>query len=175
MKDRKMNSRRRSNKQENPAPRYHNRVVGLFIAKKRVLLLLVAATILARPSWQAWRSYVHIRTIETQIEKLIRLEGSTAYHDEVLAMSAKMAAATQKLKWASRHKEFGPRGWCFPEDDAANARSILMVFGENKLDTMENEALDLVRQGEYDDAEALLQSPEYEEQRQAYNEGMKAF
>ena len=139
------------------------------------MLLLVAATILARPSWQAWRSYVHIRTIQTELEQLIRLEGSAAYHDEVLAMSAKMAAATQNLKWASRHKEFGPRGWCFPENDAATAKSILMIFGENKLDTMENEALDLVRQGEYDDAEALLQSPEYEEQRQAYNEGMKAF
>jgi len=170
-----MNSRRRSNKQKKTAPRYHNRVVGLFITRRCVLLLLVAATILARPSWQAWHSYVHIRTIETQLEQLIRLEGSTAYRDEVLAMSAKMAAATQKLKWASRHEGFGPRGWCFPENDAANARSILMVFGENKLDTMENEAIDLVRQGEYDDAEALLQSPEYEEQRQAYNEGMKAF
>jgi len=175
VKDRKMNSRRRSNKQKNLAPRYHNRVVGLFTTNRGVLLLLVAATILARPSWQAWRSYVHIRTIETQLEQLIKLEGSTMYRDEVLAMSAKMAAATQKPEWASRHKECGPRGWCFPEDDAMNARSVLMVFGENKLDIMENEAFDLVRQGEHDHAAALLQSPEYEEQRQAYNEGMKAF
>ena len=97
------------------------------------------------------------------------------YRDEVLAMSAKMAAATKKLKWASRHKEFGPRGWYVPENDAANAKAIVMVFGENKLDTMENEALNLVRQGKHDHATALLQSQEYEEQRRAYNEGMKAF
>lgn len=173
-----MNSRRQSNKQANLASRYHAREVGSFTPKRCVFLLLVAATILVIPSWQAWQawqSYVHIRTIETQLEKLIRLEGSTMYRDEVLAMSAKMAAATQKLKWASRHKEFGPRGWYIPENDAANARAIVMVFGENKLDTMENEALDLVRQGKHNHATALLQSQEYEEQRQAYNKGMEAF
>lgn len=173
-----MNSRRQSKKQANLAYRYHDREVRSFTTKGCVLLLLVAATILAIPSWQAWQawqSYVHIRTIETQLEKLIRLEGSSMYRDEVLAMSAKMAAATKKLKWASRHKEFGPRGWYVPENDAANAKAIVMVFGENKLDTMENEALNLMRQGKHDHATALLQSQEYEEQRQAYNEGMKAF
>jgi len=173
-----MNSRKQSNKQANLASRYHAREAGSFTTKRCVLLLLVAATILAIPSWQAWQawlSYMHIRTIETQLEQLNRLEVSTMYRDEVLAMSAKMAAATQKLKWASRHKEFGPRGWYVPENDAVNSKALLMVFGEDKLDTMENEALDLVRQGKHDRASALLQSQEYEEQRHAYNEGIKAF
>jgi len=116
-----------------------------------------------------------VRTVETQLEQLIRLDGTAKHRDEVLAMSAKMAAATQELSWVSRHKEFSPRGWCFPGDGAVNAGSILMVSGENKLDTMEHEALDLVRQGKHQDAETLLQSPEYQEQRHTYNKRMKAF
>ena len=180
-----MNSRRQTNKQTNLASRYHARLVGLFTAKTYVLLLLVAATILVKPSWQAWHSYVRIRTIESQLEQLIRLEVSTMYHDEVLAMSSKMAAATRNLKWASRHKEFGPRLKATVEEirhvfendavNAVNAEAALVVFVGDKLDTMENEALYLVHQGKHDHAAALLQSPEYEEQRHAYNRGMETF
>lgn len=180
-----MNSRRQSNKQMNLASRYHAREVGLFTKKTCVLFLLVTATILAIPSWQAWRSYADIRTTKTQLEQLIRIEGSTMYRDEVLAMSAKMAAATRNLKWASRHKEFGPRIEATVEEiwhvfendtvDALNAEAALTVFVDDKLDTMENEAFSLVHQGKHELAAALLQSPEYEEQRQAYNEGMKTF
>ena len=170
-----MTSSRRSNKQENLAPRYHNRIVGLFTGKSYVLFISIIAIILAISSWQIRRSYMCVRTVETQLEQLIRLDGTAKHRDEVLAMSAKMAAATQELSWVSRHKEFSPRGWCFPGDGAVNAGSILMVSGENKLDTMEHEALDLVRQGKHQDAETLLQSPEYQEQRHTYNKRMKAF
>jgi PAS domain S-box-containing protein len=180
-----MNGRRKSNKQMNLAARYHAREVGLFTKKTCVLFLLVTTTILAVPSWQAWRSYADIRTIKTQLEQLIRIEGTTMYRDEALAMSAKMVAATRDLKWANRYKEFGPRVqatvdeiWhVFENDtvDALNAEAALTVFVDDKLDTMENEALSLVLQGKHDLAAALLQSPEYEEQRQTYNEGMKTF
>ncbi len=180
-----MKSRRKSNKQMNLAARYHAREVGLFTKKKFVLFLLVTATILAIPFRQAWRSYSGIRTIKTQLEELIRIEGSTIYRDEVLAMSAKMAAATRNLQWASRHREFGPRVEATVEEiwhvfendsvDALNAEAALTVFVDDKLDIMENDALSLVQQGRHELAVALLQSPEYEEQRQAYNEGMKTF
>lgn len=180
-----MNSRRKPNNQTNFASGYHTREAGLFTTTRCVLLLLVAATILAILFWQAWHSYKQARTAETQLEQLIRLEGSIIYHDEVLAMSAKMAAAEQNPKWASRHEEFGPRvkaavekiRHVFENDavDALNAEEALTVFVDDKLDTMENEALALVREGKHDDAAALLQSPEYEEQRNAYNIGMKVF
>ena len=180
-----MNNRKQSNKQINFTSRYHAREADLSTPKRYVLLLLVAATILTILSWQAWRSYVHISSTETQLEQLIRIEGSTIYRDELLSMSAKMAAATRNLKWASRNKEFGPRIKATAEEirhvfendtmDAENAEEGLTVFVDDKLDTMENNALELVRQGEYDRAAAILQSPEYEEQRQAYIKGMKAF
>jgi PAS domain S-box-containing protein len=150
-----------------------------------MLLLLVVATILASLSWQAWHSYGQVKTTKTQIEQLNRIEESTVYRDEVLAMSAKMAAATRNLKWASRYEEFGPRVKATVEEirhvfendalDAMNAEVGLMVFVDDKLDTMENEALSLVHQGKHDDAADLLQSMEYEELRHAYDQGMKAF
>jgi len=96
-----------------------------------------------------------------------------------------MAAADQNPKWASRYEEFGPRVKTAVEEieqvfendsvDAVDAKEALTIFIDDKLDTMENEALELVRQGKYDQAAALLQSLEYEEQRNAYNGGMKTF
>ena len=167
---------RQSIKKTNPTSRHHAQRVGLFNTKICALLLLVAAGILARPSWQALHSYVNSRTIESQLERLIRLEGLVMYRDEVLAMSAKMAAATGNLKWVSRHEDFGPRvmpivdeKWHVSENEDVEAGVILAAFADDKLVTMENKALDLVRQGKHDHAEILLQSPEYEEQRRAYN------
>jgi len=103
------------------------------------------------------------------------------YRDEVLAMSAKMAAATGNLKWVSRHEDFGPRvmpivdeRWHVSENEDVEAGAILAAFADDKLVTMENKALVLVRQGKHDHAAILLQSPEYEEQRHAYNELVNA-
>ncbi len=125
---------------------------------------------------------MYIRAIKAQIEQFTRLGDSTMHRDEVLAMSAKMAATTQNLKWVKQHKEIGPRIKAtieeikrVSENDAIKVGTILTVFVDDKLDKMENEALGLVHQGKHDHAAALLQSPEYEEQRQAYNKGMKAF
>jgi PAS domain S-box-containing protein len=107
------------------------------------------------------------------------------YRDEMLTMTAMMAAVNKNLDWESRYKEFGPRFKALVKEiryifnantmDAENAEEGLRVFVDDKLDTMENKALDLVNQRKYDDAAALLQSPEYEEQRQAYNSGMTEF
>jgi len=107
------------------------------------------------------------------------------HRDEVLAMSAKMAAFTQEPQWISRHEEFGPRVQAAVQDilhifknnaeDAANAKAALPIYVNHKLDNMEQEALSLVRQGKHQDAQALLQSPEYQEQRSEYNKGMKKF
>jgi len=128
---------------------------------------------------------MYIRTAEAQLEQLARIEGIAMHRDEVLAMSAKMAAFTRKPQWISRHEESGPRVEAAVEEishvfgndteDAVNARAALPVFVDDKLDAMEREALSLVRQGRYQDAETLLQSPEYKEQRQAHNRGMKKF
>jgi PAS domain S-box-containing protein len=123
-----------------------------------------------------------MRTIDIQLEHLMGLEGSIMYRDEVLTMSAKMAAATGDLQWVSRYEEFGPRvkpavqeSWSISKDDAATTQGILSGFADDKLVKIEKDALELVRQGKCDRAAALLQSPEYQEQKHLYGSGMKAF
>ena len=180
-----MNSRGQSNQQANLTSCNNARKVGLFTTNRCVLFLLVAATILSILSWQAWRSYMHIKTTETQLEQFNRIESSTMYRDKMLAMSDMKASATRNLEWESRYKEFGLRVEAAVKEirhvfesntmDAEDAEEGLRVFVNDKLDTMENKALELVNQGKHDDAAALLQSQEYEKQRQAYNRGMKEF
>lgn len=163
----------------------NDRKAGLFTTKRCVLLLSAAAIILSLLSWQTWQSYKHIRTTETQIEQIYSLESSAMHHDEMLTMSAMMAAVTQNFDWEIRYRELDPRLKAVVKEirrvfninnlDAKDAEEGLSIFVDDKLDTMDNEALELMGQRKYNDAAILLQSPEYEEQKQAYNRGMKEF
>jgi hypothetical protein len=180
-----MSLRRQLYKETDLTPDDNDRKAGLFTTKRCVLLLLTAAIILSLLSWQTWQSYKHIRATETQLVQIKSLESSAMHHDEMLTMSAMMAAVTKNLEWESRYKKFGPRAEATVKEirhvfksntmDAEDAEEGLRVFVNDKLDTMENKALELVHQGKHDDAAALLQSPEYEEQKQVYNRGMKEF
>jgi PAS domain S-box-containing protein len=180
-----MYNQEQSNRQLSFTGRYYAREEALYTVKRYLLLLAVAAVVISVPSWLAWRSYMNILTIETQLEQLIRAEGTTMYRDELLAMSARMAAATRNKEWASRNQKYGPRieatiqelRHIFESDttDAENAEEGLMVYVDDGLDAMEARALELVQGGYYDRAADILRSAEYEQQRQAYSSGMKAF
>lgn len=104
------------------------------------------------------------------------------YADEVLSMSANMAAATGQTKWVTRYEEFGQRtkpavqeSWRVSEDDTTKEEVVLTGFAADKLTAMETEALELVRQGKRDQAAALLGGQEYDDQKRAYSRGMNAF
>jgi len=180
-----MDNFRRLHKQENVVSRDRSSVAGSVIARSHVLFMPIIAAVLAVAYWQIRLSYVYVRTTEIQLEQLTRLEGTMAHHDEVLAMSATMAAVTEEPEKSNRHEELGLRveatiegiSRIFKEDtvDAVNAARALRGFVDDKLDAMEHEALSLAHQGEHDDAVAILQSPEYQKRRQEYQEGMKTF
>ncbi len=171
-----------TSKKTNRVSGYYTRIVTLFTPKIFVFLLLLVAAILARPAWQAWQSYVHVRTTETQLRQVVGLEGSIMHSDEVLTMSARMAAATGNAEWISRYEKSSPRLDSTIKEilniyayDDGNAGAVLATLAGDKLVKMENEALELVRQGNDEDAAALLQSPEYQEQKLAYQRGMVEF
>ena len=81
----------------------------LFTTKRCVLLLLGAAIILSLLSWQTWQSYKHLRTTGIQLAQIYSLEYSTIHHDEMLTMSAMMAAVTKEHDWEIRYRELDPR------------------------------------------------------------------
>ena len=147
--------------------------------RKIVLPLVLTAAILAVLSYLAWNLYTDFKSVERQHHRIIELKGIITHYDEVLTMSARMAAATGNLRWESRYRRFEPQldlairealtlapegfvGESFAQTDAANI----------KLAAMENKAFDLVRHEDLKTAEKVLYSPEYQEQKHLYSEGM---
>jgi PAS domain S-box-containing protein len=99
--------------------------------------------------------------------------------DEVLTMSARMAAATGDPRWEQRYRRYDP------QLDAAIAEAKALVPGGSsiaaiagtdaanvKLVAMENRAFALVRAGHLNDAHAVLSSPAYETQKVLYSTGL---
>ena len=114
--------------------------------------------------------------------RMTELKGTIIHMDEVLTMSARMAAATGDLQWERRYRTFEPKleaaireamalvpaadsGEVAAKTDAAN---IALV-------AMENQAFELVRQGHPNEATAILFGDEYARHKQAYAEGMNEF
>ena len=132
--------------------------------------------------WNSWNSY-HKAKIEREYHLEIEKLRFTIIHlDEVLTMSARMAAATGNLRWEERYRIFEPKL------DAAikEAMNLAPKAFDSKMATdtdasnirlveMENRSFDLVRQGHIDEAKALLFSDEYEEQKRIYAQGMTRF
>ena len=147
-----------------------------------VLTVAVAFSLLLTGigSWNVWQiSQRFEQEITTAIE-LQRLSGAIIHLDEVLTMSARMAATTGDLKWESRYLQheptlnqtikkaidFAPEAYesHATQTDAANIQLV----------EMENYAFDLVRQGNTEQALKILLSPTYEAQKIIYADGMTA-
>ncbi|HLB03201.1 MAG TPA: diguanylate cyclase, partial [Nitrospiria bacterium] len=108
------------------------------------------------------------------------LRGVITYLDEVLTMSAWMAAATGDLRWEQRYRSFEPQldaAIQRAKDLAPSGREALAQTdtAHTKLMQMENLVFALVRQDRPKEARALLTSKEYERQKQIYAEGMARF
>ncbi|MEC9281466.1 MAG: HAMP domain-containing sensor histidine kinase [Bdellovibrionota bacterium] len=101
------------------------------------------------------------------------------YYDEVLTMSARTAAATGDLKWETRYNEFVPK-----LDNAINRLNKLIPVdiqekstmktseANDALISMEMKSFDLVRNGQQAQAQSLLFSDDYDQQKEIYSAGM---
>ncbi len=116
--------------------------------------------------------------ISEQFE-LQELIGQIIHLDEVLTMSARMAATTGNRQWETRYRKFEP-----PLDTAIQkAIELAPETFENhaaqtdaaniQLVAMENHAFTLVRNGATDDALAILFSNDYQRQKKIYAEGIE--
>ncbi len=144
--------------------------------------VILTGVVLVWLGWGAYHSYQVTKTTRERDFRIEQLRGTIIHYDEVLTMSARMAAATGKLRWEKRYCEFEPKldsaikeaiaiapeaysGEMAAQTDAANL----------KLVKMEKEAFKLVRQNRLEEAQALLFSQEYETQKEIYAEGMAKF
>ena len=132
--------------------------------------------------WLGWNALSSYYTTQKGMENYLKIEKlrHTIIHlDEVLTMSARMAAATGNLRWEKRYRSFEPKldaaiketMRLVPEAYSGKAASYTDT-ANIRLVEMENQSFDLTRQGRIEEAKALLFSDEYEKQKGIYAQGM---
>jgi PAS domain S-box-containing protein len=144
--------------------------------------VIVTGIVLAWLSWGTYRSYQITKVNKERNLRIEQLRGKIIHLDEVLTMSARMAAATGNQEWEERYRDFEPQlalaikqaieltPQAYIDETAARTDAA-----NEKLVEMENEAFQLVRQDRSEEARSLLLSSEYETQKQIYADGMRRF
>ncbi len=141
-------------------------------------LATISTAMVGISAWSTWNVYQNFQTAITKNFKLQDLSGQIVHLDEVLTMSARMAASTGNLKWEERYLSFVD-----PLDNAIKeVLSIAPEHQENasqtdeaniKLVDMEVRAFELVRQGKSQEALNLLLGQEYSNQKAIYSKGIE--
>lgn len=162
---------------------YHSEERGLsFLSKLQYTSLFLKTFVIIFTAILAFNVYslleIHISN-ESEDEELY----TTIKHlDEVLTMSARMAAATGEKRWSERYHKFAP------ELDKAiklaierysleynNAGAKDIDAANQKLVSMEEEAMKLAADGKLSEASSIMNSKEYDNNKNIYAEGMKRF
>jgi methyl-accepting chemotaxis protein PixJ len=122
-------------------------------------------------------TYQGFQATVTQQFDLQKQADKITYVDEVLTMSARMAASTGDLKWEKRYNDFVP----LLDDAIANtldnvtdeirAEASKTDDANQALIAMETRAFELVRAGQAPQALQLLLGPEYTQQKKIYADG----
>ncbi len=141
--------------------------------------LILNVAVLSWLGWGTYDSYRKYNIEHREGEKIVALRGRILQLDEVLTMSARMAAASGDPRWERRYHKFEPElDGTIKEameivPDAGSSEAAARTDEANrKLVAMEYRAFDLIREGKADQARALLSSDLYETQKQIYAEGM---
>jgi two-component system, cell cycle sensor histidine kinase and response regulator CckA len=150
----------------------------------RLLTVACLLTIMAF-AWFVWIIFDARRDAVMFTDRLSRIEelrGVIVHLDEVLTMSARMAAATGDLRWEERYHHFEPQLNAAIKEIIKIGASSSKIKAATKTDEaniklveMENRAFALVRAGRKEEAQTVLFSPEYETQKQIYAEGITSF
>ncbi len=120
------------------------------------------------------------RGITTDFQ-LQRLSDEISYYNEVLTMSARLAAATGDLSWEARYRAFEPRLIESIDQvvdlnaDAYNLEVEPITKASSRLIEIENAAFRLVRIEKPQQALALLFSDTYQAQKEISASGMRAW
>jgi PAS domain S-box-containing protein len=149
-----------------------------FSIKLFIVAFIFTGAVLAWLSWSTYALYTDDTLIKEQVWRTEELRGAIIHLDEVLTMSARMAAATGDPQWEARYRRFEPQldqaikeilklspSQMLAQTDAANLRLV----------EMENQAFTLVRENRTEEARTILFSEQYETQKKIYALGMNSF
>jgi diguanylate cyclase (GGDEF)-like protein/PAS domain S-box-containing protein len=114
--------------------------------------------------------------------RLKELAGQIVHLNEVLSMSARMAAVTQESGWEDRYERFEKRLSSSIEEakrlapEVSDEQAAYQISGANvKLIEMEKLAFDAVDEGRIDEAKEILFGQRYELQKQIFSDGAARF
>jgi signal transduction histidine kinase len=146
------------------------------------LTVLFTVAVLAALGWHIYRSDQVNKGEHERDFRLKEVSGVITHLDEVLTMSARMAAVTGDAQWDERYRRFESQldeaiteaQRLAPEVQSGEAAHQTDVANKKLVD-MEHQALELVRQGRLAEAYAVLFSEEYEAQKWIYSQGMQRF
>lgn len=128
-------------------------------------------------TWNTWNIYQSFRSTVNKQFQLEKLSGKIVHLDEVLTMSARMAASTGDLKWEDRYNQYVPKLDEAIKSTLANVTDDIRAEAgktdeaNQKLVDLETKAFSLVRKGQSKAALQLLLGPEYSTQKQIYAAG----
>ena len=155
-------------------------VSGRFPAGVMTVVLLLSVVLLGLLGAFLYDSSLLAERVIVQEGRLKELSARILHLDEILTMSARMAAATGDPKWEKRYRSFEPELdqvikeaiRISPETQSAEA-SKMTDQANLLLVEMENQAFEAVRRGELEKAKQVLFGSEYEQQKQIYARGMQ--
>lgn len=130
-------------------------------------------------AWNLFDIYRGFRSISEKNFRLQELSGVIVHLDEVLTMSARMAASTGEPRWEERYLKYDPQLSAAIDEsakitpDAYKNLSTEVNAANTKLVDLEKKSFELVRQGKKNEASQILFSPEYEAQKKIYADGTK--
>ena len=127
-----------------------------------------------------WNSYRDYKTTELANLRCRELNGIILHLDEVLTMSARMAAATADMQWVERYRHFEP----LLDDAIQEAREMApetfmteaaaMTDDANvKLVAMEKRSFRLIQAGNPEAARDLLSGENYKQEKRLYRKGIE--
>lgn len=149
-----------------------NNLVGTITATVVGSLLLTGIS-----SWNLWNIYRNFGETVSRKFELQKRTGQIAHYDEVLTMSARMAASTGDLQWQERYDKF------VPLLDEAISETLDNVTAEiraeasktdaanTRLIELETQAFELVQAKKAPEALQLLLGSEYSNLKAQYAEG----
>jgi signal transduction histidine kinase len=130
-------------------------------------------------SYLIWQTYQNFARVIQQEFRLRSLSDRITYLDEVLTMSAQMNAATGDQTWEQRYRQSEPKldaaireSMQIAPETYSSADAKQTDLANQRLVIMENQSFRLVAQGQHNQALALLSSPNYQQEKQNYAEGV---
>lgn len=128
-------------------------------------------------TWQVWQTSQSLQNTVRKSIELQTLSGEVTYYDELLTMSAFMAASTGNPTWKSRYDENLPKLLKVVDTLLASVPKSVQAAPEQTdaavkvLEVLETKAFELIGKGQSAEAFKILTSDEYSKQKKLYSQG----